>query len=198
MPLVCGLSAVVAKAVAWLSLLRSWTAMPGGGLSAFQSLWHSAPVSCLSLQVPATLTETRQIGIVLTSLVAAANLAVHDPLATSLYPPPSLLFFVLASAIVHAVAYSSGLACLHEAAAGDRTGLLKWSTAALPGTVLVLVAARIGGVVLPEFEVSCGAAVIAMLLLAWAHRAETSNGAATRSTRPSCACRLEQPDTAWE
>lgn len=152
--------------------------MPGGGLSAFQSLWHSAPVSCLSLQVPATLTETRQIGIVLTSLVAAANLAVHDPLATSLYPPPSLLFFVLASAIVHAVAYSSGLACLHEAAAGDRTGLLKWSTAALPGTVLVLVAARIGGVLLPEFQVSCGAAVIAMLLLAWAHRAETSNGAA--------------------
>ncbi|GAA5925299.1 hypothetical protein JCM3775_006417 [Rhodotorula graminis] len=146
-PLACGLVAVGARAGAWLVLADGAASTP------FQVAWSAAPVAT-----------------VITSAVALANLAVRQSPSAALYPLPSMLLFVLAASILHLVALATTLAGrLHSAnQRPDRDDLPKSALATVPVALVVLVAARIGGVELPAFATSCAAAALGTVVVAWA------------------------------
>ncbi|BGP36467.1 hypothetical protein JCM10449v2_000368 [Rhodotorula kratochvilovae] len=151
-PLVCGLMAVAAKAAAWSLLAGTWRTMPGAAMLPFQFLWHAAPIA-----------------VALTSLIAFANLALHLPLATSLYPPPSLLLFLVATSILYFITLDFGLAALYDAAGGESgAGLLKLSMGTIPVGVVVVVAAGVAGVVVPSGSTYAAAFTLGTVLLLWA------------------------------
>ncbi|GAA6035894.1 hypothetical protein JCM8097_005150 [Rhodosporidiobolus ruineniae] len=152
LPFLAGAVGVTAQAMLWCTLTRSWSEGPAG---TFATLWHAAPLATA-----------------LTGLLAGLNLLLHLPLPTSLFPPPSFLFFLLLSSLLHFASLDLALAVFYEA--GE--DVLSVAGAVVPRGWVVLLAAGLGGASLRREGMYHAAFAIASAVVGWPALSSTGGG----------------------
>ncbi|GAA5861195.1 hypothetical protein JCM8547_008515 [Rhodosporidiobolus lusitaniae] len=146
--LICALGAIAAQAALWCMLGKLWSegGNGSGGGGTLQVLWRAAPIATL-----------------ITSLLAAINLLFHLPLQYSLFPPPSFALFLLGSSILHFVSTDFTFAVIYEGGAD----LFRSAGAVVPRSLLVLLAAVVGGAEVAQSGLHQVALSVGSAVLAW-------------------------------